>query len=107
MPRSYIQYADICEPMYWTLPFYKTLYQSPPSMRRFAVRKDIIAEIFYDRKQVRKTCEVYVHTKFYIGKEPKTTISFELSEKEWDELEKTDAWKSVERFLERKKWDSE
>lgn len=44
MPRSYIQYTDICEPMYWTLPFYKTLYQSPPSMRRFAVRKDIIAE---------------------------------------------------------------
>lgn len=40
MPRSYIQYADICEPMYWTLPSYKTLYQPPPSMRRFAVRKD-------------------------------------------------------------------
>lgn len=48
-------------------------------------------------------CEVYVHTKFYIGKEPKTMISFELSKTEWDELEKTDAWKSVERFLERKR----
>ena len=47
--------------------------------------------------------KAYVHTKYYPNKEPIATISFELPEKEWEELEETDAWKSVERFLERKR----
>lgn len=44
-------------------------------------------------------CEVFVHTKKFIGKEAKVIVSFELPEKEWGELEKTDAWQSVERFV--------
>lgn len=47
--------------------------------------------------------EVYVHTKYYPNKEPIATISFELPEKEWEELEVTEIWQSVERFLERKR----
>ena len=40
--------------------------------------------------------KAYVHTKYYPNKEPIATISFELPEKEWEELEETDAWKSSE-----------
>ncbi len=47
--------------------------------------------------------EVYVHTKYFLNKEPIATISFELPEKEWEELEETEIWQSVERFLARKR----
>ena len=46
--------------------------------------------------------EAFVHTKYYPDKESKAMVSFELPEKDWEELEKTDAWQSVERFLARK-----
>lgn len=52
---------------------------------------------------MKKMYEVFVHIKNFIGKEPKAVVSFELPEKEWEELEKTEAWQSVERFLRRKK----
>ncbi len=52
---------------------------------------------------MRKVYEAFVHTKYYPDKEPKAMVSFELPEKDWEELEKTDAWQSVERFLARKR----
>lgn len=52
---------------------------------------------------MKKMYEVFVHIKNFIGKEPKAVVSFELPEKQWEELEKTDAWQSVEKFLARKR----
>lgn len=52
---------------------------------------------------MRKVYEAFVHTKYYPDKEPKAMVSFELLEKDWEELEKTDTWQSVERFLARKR----
>lgn len=46
--------------------------------------------------------EVIVHTKHYLGMEPRAIISFELPKKELEELEDTDGWKFVRQFLERK-----
>ena len=46
--------------------------------------------------------EIFVHTKHYRGMEPRAIISFELPEKEWEELEETDGWKFVKQFLEQK-----
>lgn len=34
--------------------------------------------------------EAFVHTKHYLREEPRATISFELLEKEWEELEETE-----------------
>lgn len=60
--------------MYWTLPSYKTLYQLPPSMRRFAVRKDIIAKIIggKEEKHMKKPKLVFdtkTDLRIYEGKE--------------------------------------
>lgn len=52
---------------------------------------------------MRKMYKAFVHTKYYPDKEPRATVSFELPEKDWEELEETDAWQSVERFLARKR----
>lgn len=46
--------------------------------------------------------EVFVHTKHYIGMEPRTTVSFEVSGNDWAELEETEGWKFINQFLEQK-----
>lgn len=45
----------------------------------------------------------FIYTRGYVGKESISTVTFELPEKEWEELENSEVWKLVEEFLVQKR----
>ena len=47
--------------------------------------------------------EIFCTRKTFLGGESIAAISFELPEKEWEELKETQGWQFVERFLNRKR----
>lgn len=47
--------------------------------------------------------EIFCTRKTFLGGESIAAISFELPEKEWEELENSEVWKLVEEFLVKKR----
>lgn len=45
----------------------------------------------------------FVYTRGYVREESISTVTFELPEKEWEELENSEVWKLVEEFLVKKR----
>lgn len=50
--------------------------------------------------------EAFVHTRYYRDNEPIAKVYFELPEKELEELEETEYWQSLLRFLMQKRAES-
>lgn len=47
--------------------------------------------------------EAFVHTRYYLDEEPIAKVYFELPKKELEELEETEGWQSLLRFLMQKR----
>ncbi|MCB5652897.1 hypothetical protein LIQ95_11935 [[Ruminococcus] gnavus] len=55
------------------------------------------------QKGVTEMYVPFIYTRGYVGKESISTVTFELPEKEWEELENSEVWKLVEEFLVQKR----